>query len=77
LSDWHEYTLDWENDSARFYVDDLLVLQVPRPPQGPLGFVAWIDNQYAVVTPRGSLRFGTLGSASQWLEIDRLRIASR
>jgi hypothetical protein len=76
LSDWHDYTLDWQIDSARFFVDSLPVLQVPRPPHGPLGFVAWIDNQYAVVTPRGSLRFGTVGSDWQWLEIDRLRIVS-
>ena len=76
LNDWHDYSLDWQGDSARFFVDGLTVLEVSRPPQGPLGFVAWIDNQYAIVTPRGSLRFGTVGSASQRLEIDRLRIVS-
>lgn len=76
LNNWHEYTLDWQADSASFFVDGLPVLQVPHPPHGPLGFVAWIDNQYAVATPRGSLRFGTVGSASQWLEIDQLRIVS-
>src|SRR5258708_38785846 len=25
---------------------------MPQPPTRPLGFVAWLDNQYAVATPR-------------------------
>jgi hypothetical protein len=47
---------------------------VPNPPPGPLGFVAWIDNQYAIATPQGSLRFGTVSSSAEWLEIDWIRI---
>lgn len=74
LRDWHEYTLDWGRDVARFAVDGREVLAVPNPPRGPLGFVAWIDNQYAVATPRGAFRFGTLASDAEWLELDRLRI---
>jgi hypothetical protein len=66
--------VEWRQDHARFLVDDIPVLQVSNPPPGPLGFVAWIDNQYAIVTPRGSLRFGTLTSSAEWLEIDWLRI---
>jgi hypothetical protein len=50
------------------------VLVAPDPPPGPLGFVAWIDNQYAVATPRGSLRFGTLASEREWLALDALAI---
>ena len=76
LEAWHDYTLIWQSDSARFFVDDVEVLNVPNPPHGPLGFVAWIDNQYAIATPRGSLRFGTLASSSECLEIDWLRITA-
>ncbi|MGZ3714611.1 MAG: hypothetical protein ACXVA4_04270 [Ktedonobacterales bacterium] len=74
LHEWHDYTLEWRREEARFWVDGALVLAVPEPPPGPLGFVAWIDNQYAVATPRGAFRFGTLDSATEWLEIDWLRI---
>jgi hypothetical protein len=74
LNDWHEYRLDWLQRSARFYVDGAEVLNVPNPPRGPLGFVAWIDNQYAIITPRGSLGSGTLASIPEWLDIDWLRI---
>jgi hypothetical protein len=71
---WHDYALDWRRDEARFWVDGALVLTAPNPPSGPLGFVAWIDNQYAVATPRGALRFGTLAAAPQSLDLDRLTI---
>lgn len=74
LTAWHDYTLEWEAARARFWVDGALALDAPDPPRGPLGFVAWIDNQYAVATPRGALRFGTLESGPQWLELDLLRI---
>jgi hypothetical protein len=74
LNEWHEYRLDWQRTSARFYVDDAEVLSVSDPPRGPLGFVAWIDNQYAIITPRGRVGSGTLASGPEWLNIDRLRI---
>ncbi len=74
LREWHEYALEWRREKARFWVDGALVLVAPEPPEGPLGFVAWIDNQYAVATPRGAFRFGTLDSGPEWLEIDRLRV---
>jgi hypothetical protein len=74
LTLWHDYALEWRLDHARFYVDGREVLAVPDPPHGPLGFVAWIDNQYAVATPRGQFRFGTLDAVPEWLALDSLRI---
>lgn len=74
LREWHEYALEWHRDVARFRVDGEDVLVVADPPSGPLGFVAWIDNQYAIVTPRGALRFGVVGGQAEWLELASLRI---
>lgn len=74
LSEWHTYTLEWRAERAEFWVDGAQALTAPAPPAGPLGFVAWIDNQYAVATPRGSFGFGTLASGAEWLELDALRI---
>jgi hypothetical protein len=71
---WHEYVIEWRREWARFYVDGAEVLSVPEPPGGPLGFVAWIDNQYAVATPRGAFRFGTLASGPEWVELEYVRI---
>ncbi len=74
MDEWHTYSLEWRESAATFWVDGTLVLRVPRPPTRPLGFVAWLDNQYAVVTPRGVLRFGTVSNDAQWLAIDSIRI---
>src|SRR5712691_10813860 len=60
MANWHTYTLDWFSDAAIFRVDGKLALRAPRPPTRPLGFVAWLDNQFAIATPRGNFRFGTL-----------------
>ena len=75
LREWRTYTIDWQSDRARLVVDGLEVLSVDNPPRGPLGFVAWIDNQYAVATPRGQFGFGTIATNPEWLEIASLRIA--
>jgi hypothetical protein len=74
LRQWHDYTLEWRPDHAQFAVDGREALVAPDPPRGPLGFVAWIDNQYAIATPRGELRFGALDGAPQWLELASLSI---
>lgn len=74
LRQWHDYALEWLPDRASFTVDGQQALVVEDPPTGPLGFVAWIDNQYAIATPRGELRFGALTCDPQWLELASLSI---
>lgn len=74
LRDWHDYEIEWRSDAARFRVDGAEVFAVSAPPRGPLGFVIWIDNQYAIATPRGRLRFGALDTDEQWLELASLSI---
>lgn len=71
---WHDYHIEWRTEFARFSVDGAVVLDALNPPTRPLGFVAWVDNQYAVATPRGVLRLGRLATDEQWMELDRLRI---
>jgi hypothetical protein len=74
MLDWHTYAIEWQIDRAVLSVDDRIVLETHHPPQGRMGFVAWIDNQYAIVTPTGRLGFGLLAvSAPQWLEIKETR----
>ncbi len=74
MNEWHTYTLEWLQSKALFWVDDMLVLRSSQSPTRPLGFVAWLDNQYAVATPRGVLRFGTVTSGPQWLELESVHI---
>lgn len=70
LDEWHTYALQWEPEQAVFSVDGQSVLRAPAPPTGPLGFVAWIDNQYAIASPEGGFRFGVVPTGeAQWLEL--------
>jgi hypothetical protein len=74
MTAWHTYVIEWESQRARFLVDDRLVLACTTPPQGPLGLVIWLDNQYMVVTPQGRVRHGLLAQPGrQWLELDLVR----
>jgi hypothetical protein len=77
MRDWHTYVIEWGEERARFRVDGELALDCDTPPGGPLGFVMWLDNQYAVVTPWGRFRFGLLDAPGwQWMEVDVLDIAA-
>lgn len=72
---WHDYCLTWARDGTRFSIDGACVHEVGMSPRGPLGFVAWIDNQYAVVTPQGRIGFGvTAVDSASALEIAQLQI---
>ncbi len=75
LDKWHNYLLRWRPDGVEFWVDDELMISAPTAPRGPLGFVAWIDNQYAIVSPRGRFGWGLSAvTEPQYLEIHDLRI---
>jgi hypothetical protein len=75
LHGWQHYEISWTEHDARFRVAGEEILVALSPPLGPLGFVAWIDNQFAVASPQGGFRFGVLPAGHpQWLEIRDLRI---
>jgi len=73
LAEWHAYELTWTQAGAEFRVDGATVLRVAQPPDPPLGFVAWIDNQYAILSPGAGVRFGVLPVIEpQFLELAEL-----
>ncbi len=72
---WHNYTLCWLNEHADFYLDGVLVFRTHITPHAPLGFVLWIDNQFASWNPAGKVSFGNLAfSQPAHLEIKDLTI---
>ena len=74
---WHHFSLDWRAGQVTFRVDDAIELQTNASPQGPLGLVLWVDNQFAAFSPAGRVRFGTLANPEPaWIEIQDLRIES-
>ncbi len=75
LAETHTYVIDWRLDGATFSIDGAVVHEAPDAPRGPMGFITWIDNQYAVVTPTGRLGFGLVPVAHpQSLTIERVTI---
>jgi len=71
----HTYTLDWRRDSVTFAVDGSIVHTTTQSPRGPLGFIAWVDNQYAVVSPKGRFSGGVLDvPAEQALLLGDVRV---
>lgn len=73
--EWHDYCIEWQPDGLRFLLDDTVVLEYDQAPAGPLGFVAWIDTQWMVATPRGEFGWGLLDvPQAQYLDLRRVRI---
>ena len=58
--DWHIYNLQWLSNRVNFTVDNDLVMETTIVPQGPLGLVIWIDNQFFRFNPEGRIGFGFL-----------------
>jgi hypothetical protein len=72
---WHDYTILWFGESAMFGIDDRLLGIVRHPPGVGLGFVAWMDNQRATISPGGNAWFDLMDVPQrQWLEIDHVSI---
>jgi hypothetical protein len=77
LTEWHTYELEWWDDMAVFRVDRVERLRSPAPPRGPLGFVTWLDNQYAIASREGKFGFGLCEvKQEQWLEVEGLKVES-
>jgi hypothetical protein len=73
---WHEYRLQWEPQQVRFVVDGVELLRTRYAPRGPLGFVAWVDNQFMVATPQGRVRNGVIANGEQWMEIASVEVTT-
>ncbi len=76
--EWHDYELEWQVKRVRLAVDGQEILATGIAPQGRLGLVIWIDNQFAAFSGQGSVRFGALENPlAAWLEIEHLHLASQ
>jgi hypothetical protein len=75
MTEWHTYVIEWGTERTSFRVDGQTVMRNAPSPQGPLGFVMWVDNQYMVVTPWGRFGWGILDvPGRQWMEVDWLSV---
>ena len=72
--EWHTYQIEWGVNETLFRVDGTDVLRAPSP-RGPLGFVLWIDNKWAVLRVDGRVGKGKLAfTEEQWMEIGEMKI---
>jgi hypothetical protein len=77
MTEWHDYSLEWRAREAAFWVDGVEVLRAAAPPAGPLGFVMWVDSQFAVASEAGQFGFGLIAHAEErWMEIEGLFITT-
>lgn len=75
--EWHDYEITWRADRVIFQVDNEGCLETAASPEGPLGLVLWVDNQYAAFSPEGRIGYGTLPNAEPaWIELENLNIAT-
>lgn len=75
MDQWQIYSIEWQTTHAAFYVNSKRVMCQAPAPQGSLCCVIWIDNQYAIIEPRGRFGWGLLDVAGeQWLDVDWLAI---
>lgn len=75
LRERRRYSIDWQAGLALFAVDGEVVHQADNVAKGPLGFIAWIDNQYMVLTPQGKFKWGLLAPpGEQSLELSDIQI---
>ena len=73
--EWHAYSIEWNTEQCAFSVDQGQVMQTLLSPRPPLGFVVWIDNQFAAFDPRGRIAWGVEANPSeQWLEVEDLKL---
>ncbi|MHA1939724.1 MAG: hypothetical protein ACW97O_16080 [Candidatus Thorarchaeota archaeon] len=75
-TEWHTYEIDLQLEGVIFRLDGQNILETKISPEGPLGLVIWVDNQYASLPPDGSVGYGTLANQeAAWIEMDGLKLA--
>ena len=75
VTEWHEYSLEWRETSVHFSLDRKIILETPISPNGPLGLVIWLDNQFFALHPDGHVGYGSLANpAPAWIEIDGVEV---
>jgi hypothetical protein len=75
-TEWHSYEMTWKTDCIEFVVNGEEVFTTTVVPQGSLGLVIWVDNQYASISSSDRLGYGFLPNPEPaWIEIGDLRVA--
>ena len=75
MTQWHEYKIEWRADEAVFWVDAQEKFRAKNPPNVPLGFVAWVDNNATTMGPGKEFSFARVAvPMREWMEVAYVRI---
>lgn len=75
MTEWHEYKIDWRAEEAIFTVDAVQVFRAKNPPNVPLGFVAWVDNNATTMGPGKDFAFDRIAVPErEWMELAYVKI---
>ena len=76
VREWHTYHLSWQIENVIFSIDGQLIMKAPISPNGNLGLVIWIDNQFFRFDDKGRIGFGYLPTKTkQSLSIRNISLA--
>jgi hypothetical protein len=76
VTQWHHYKMILDHDVVTYELDGHNIWKTSITPRGALGFLVWVDNQYAALPPDGKLSYGTLENTEPtWIEVMDLCIS--
>jgi hypothetical protein len=76
-TEWHSYEIEWRRETVAFHLDGQALKVMSGSPNGPLGLVVWIDNQFARWSPDGRLGYGMLENKDvSWIEVEGLEMTA-
>lgn len=67
---WRACRIEFCANQVLFSLDDQPIAASQIIPRGPLGFVLWIDNQFAAFPSDGRVSMGALANPAAWLEVE-------
>jgi hypothetical protein len=75
MRQWHEYKIEWRAAEAVFWVDAQERFRAKNPPNVPLGFVAWVDNNATTMGPGKDFAFQRVAvPVREWMEVSLIKI---
>lgn len=75
MTQWHEYKIEWGTAEAVFWVDAQIKFRAKNPPNVPLGFVAWVDNNATTMGPGKEFSFQRVAVPHrEWMEVSWIKI---
>jgi len=75
VTSWNNYEIHWNQVMIEYMLNGEIIWCTRIVPKGRLGFLIWIDNQYAAFSDKGVFKTGLSEiSENHWLEVKNIRV---